>query len=303
MFVALKPLVERGGPADQVIARLRIKLAREPGAQLFLQPGAGHPGRRPPEQCAVPVHAAGRRARGPAPLGAAARSRAAARARARRRQQRPAGRAACRPRSSSTATARRAWASRTSQIDSTLNDAFGQRRCRRSTAAQPVPRGAWRSRRATGRAPTALNAIYVRTPSKGVRCRSSAARPLRDHHHRALGEPPGPVRRRRRSRSTCRPTCRLSQATRRRRSDGDARDRHAGDHARQLPGHGARVPAVARQPAVADPGRADRRLHRARHPLRELGAPDHDPLDAAVGRRRRAAGADGLRQATSASSR
>jgi multidrug efflux pump len=38
MFIALKPLAERGVPAAQVIARLRIKLAREPGAQLFLNP-------------------------------------------------------------------------------------------------------------------------------------------------------------------------------------------------------------------------------------------------------------------------
>ncbi|HEY5309126.1 MAG TPA: efflux RND transporter permease subunit, partial [Casimicrobiaceae bacterium] len=38
MFVALKPLSERQETADQVIARLRVKLAREPGANLFLQP-------------------------------------------------------------------------------------------------------------------------------------------------------------------------------------------------------------------------------------------------------------------------
>ena len=38
MFVALKPLSQRKETADQVIARLRGKLAREPGANLFLQP-------------------------------------------------------------------------------------------------------------------------------------------------------------------------------------------------------------------------------------------------------------------------
>jgi multidrug efflux pump len=38
MFVALKPLPQRRETADQVIARLRIKLAKEPGANLFLQP-------------------------------------------------------------------------------------------------------------------------------------------------------------------------------------------------------------------------------------------------------------------------
>jgi multidrug efflux pump len=38
MFVALKPLPERTETADQVVARLRVKLAKEPGASLFLQP-------------------------------------------------------------------------------------------------------------------------------------------------------------------------------------------------------------------------------------------------------------------------
>ncbi len=37
MFVSLKPLAERGIGADMVIARLRPKLARVPGATLFLQ--------------------------------------------------------------------------------------------------------------------------------------------------------------------------------------------------------------------------------------------------------------------------
>jgi len=37
MFVSLKPLAQRKLSADQVIARLRGKLAREPGARLFLQ--------------------------------------------------------------------------------------------------------------------------------------------------------------------------------------------------------------------------------------------------------------------------
>jgi len=38
MFVALKPLSERKETADQVVARLRGKLSKEPGANLFLQP-------------------------------------------------------------------------------------------------------------------------------------------------------------------------------------------------------------------------------------------------------------------------
>jgi multidrug efflux pump len=38
MFISLKPLKERKETADQVVARLRVKLAKEPGANLFLQP-------------------------------------------------------------------------------------------------------------------------------------------------------------------------------------------------------------------------------------------------------------------------
>src|SRR5581483_11192113 len=38
MFVALKPLAQRDASAEQVITRLRARLAREPGASLFLVP-------------------------------------------------------------------------------------------------------------------------------------------------------------------------------------------------------------------------------------------------------------------------
>ncbi len=38
MFVTLKPLSQRTESADAIIARLRVKLAKEPGASLFLTP-------------------------------------------------------------------------------------------------------------------------------------------------------------------------------------------------------------------------------------------------------------------------
>ncbi|MEI7074985.1 multidrug efflux RND transporter permease subunit MdtC [Pectobacterium versatile] len=38
MFISLKPLSERNVSAQQVISRLRVKLAKEPGANLFLMP-------------------------------------------------------------------------------------------------------------------------------------------------------------------------------------------------------------------------------------------------------------------------
>ena len=61
-----------------------------------------------------------------------------------------------------------------------------------------------------------------------------------------------------------------------------------------FPGHRAGVPGLARQRAAPDRRRAARRLHRAGHALRELHPSDHDSLDAALGRRRRAAGAAAL---------
>ena len=63
IFVGLKPLAQRKLSTDQIIARLRPKLASITGARLFLQADTGHPRRRPPEQFAVPVHHPERRPR------------------------------------------------------------------------------------------------------------------------------------------------------------------------------------------------------------------------------------------------
>jgi multidrug efflux pump len=38
MFIALKPLKERGATMDEILSRLRVKLSKEPGANLFLNP-------------------------------------------------------------------------------------------------------------------------------------------------------------------------------------------------------------------------------------------------------------------------
>ena len=81
----------------------------------------------------------------------------------------------------------------------------------------------------------------------------------------------------------------------RRGAEGDGRTRRAGHAQFELPGHRAGVPAVARHRAAADPGRARRGLPDPRHSLRELHPPDHDPVDAALGRRRRARDPDAVR--------
>ena len=60
MFVELKPLAERQISADQVIARLRGKLARVPGARLFMQANQDLRVGGRSERRAVPVHVAGR---------------------------------------------------------------------------------------------------------------------------------------------------------------------------------------------------------------------------------------------------
>ena len=87
-------------------------------------------------------------------------------------------------------------------------------------------------------------------------------------------------------------TRRRARPGRRRRQRGVAPDRHAGLDHPDLPGQRAGVPDLAAQRAGADRRRADRRLHHPRHPLRKLHPPADNSLDLAVGRHRRAVGAE-----------
>ena len=190
----------------------------------------------------------------------------------------------------------RATASRlgvtTAAIDNALYNAFGQRlistiftqtsQYRVVLEVQPEFRGG----------PAALNDIYV-VSSAGEPVRLSAiariserATPLVINH---LGQFPGGDD--------------LVQSRARRiagpRGQGDTRrrgrSRPAGERAHALSGRGARVPGFARQHAAADPRRDRDDVHRARRALRKLHPSGHDPLDAAFGRRRRAARAAHLR--------
>ena len=189
----------------------------------------------------------------------------------------------------STATPRRGWASRRRSIDNTLYDAFGQRQV--STMYTPLNQ----YHVVHGGRPAVLaeprrrcSYIYVARQQR----RAGAAErvhALRADHDAAGGQPPGPVpvghdlvqpaARRRRS---------ATPSTRSSRPSARSACRPASTAAS---GHRAGVSGVAGQRADPDPGRAGHGLHRARHPLRELHPPDHDPLHAALGRRRRAAGA------------
>ena len=187
-------------------------------------------------------------------------------------------------------------------IDTTLNDAVrpapGVDDLR---AAQPVPRGDGGGAASTGSRPRRCKSVYVSTADR----RAGAAvgvRHLRPDQHAARRQPPGPVRRVDDLVQPARPTCRC----RRPRARSTTRCARIGVpdtvHG-TLPGQRARVPGVAREPAVADPRRAAHRLHRARRALRELRASDHDPVDAALGRRRRAARAACCSTPSSRSSR
>ena len=252
--------------ADQVIARLRRKLAQVPGASLFLQAVQDIRVGGRAEQRAVPVHAAGRRPRRALRMGAEARSRRCSKlpelADVNTDQQDKGletdlvidrdDRLAPRP--------------HRQQIDNTLYDAFGQRQVSTiynalnqyhvvmevapqywqspetlkdiyvSTAggavggtqstnavAGTVPR-ARRGIDAPRRSPPMRRATQrpTRSPTPATAAPRPAPRsaPRRDHgaagrvqrisarQHAARGQPPGPVRRHARSRSTCRRACR-----------------------------------------------------------------------------------------------
>ena len=247
---------------------------------------------------AVPVRARGRRTRRVRRLGAEAGRPAAAAAAARRCRQRS--------RSSSGLSAyiddrprhrRRASASRPATVDNALYDAFGQRivstiftqsnQYRVILEADPVAadtrstrstRSTCRRRcRAAGQVPlSAIATVEQQTgaaadqPSRPVPGGDDLVQPRAGRVARRGGRRDQAGARRR---SACRPA---SITT--------------------LPGRGAGLPGVARQRAAADPGGDRHHVHRAGRALRELHPPDHDPVDPALGRRRRAAGADAGRR-------
>ena len=196
------------------------------------------------------------------------------------------------PTSTSTATPPRASAITASAVDDALYSAFGQRivstiftetnQYRVILEAQPGLLGDAPSRSAScnlrtgvGRRRRRCRRIATITRAAARRCRSRTS----------------PSTRPRRSASTPRPASRSA----RRSTRSARRPRTIGLPAsvtHDLPRRVGRLRELADQPAVADPGGGGLRLHRARRAVRELHPPADDPVDPAVGRRRRAAGAD-----------
>ena len=353
LFATLKPLNERKETADQVIARLRPKLAQVPGANVFLQAVqdirvGGRQGNSQYQFTLQSDSLPDLYAWGPKLVQALQRDTSVITDVDSDQQQRGLQVNLTIDRD---AAARLGVSSRS--ISATLYDAFGQRQVstiynalNQYHVVMEVSPEYWEN-------PESLKDIYVSTSGGAIsgsqataghgdperdldhadhcgadRCRGDAARSqpggaqpahqcdrrqrprlgldrcrgqhiagnhdsavgrhqLRVRHHAARRQPPGPVRRQHRF---LQPDG-GQDAERRRglRERHDARDRRAGHHPWLVPGHGARLPAVARQP---DPGRAGRPggdLYRARHAVRELHPSDHDPLDLALGRHRRAA--------------
>ena len=155
--------------------------------------------------------------------------------------------------------------------------------------AEPVSRRDGSATRSTGRAPTRCSDVYVHVANGGAGA-AERVRALRADQHAAVasttrGSSP-PSRSRSTWRRACRWAMRSTRSTRPSARSACPPSIHGSFH-----GHGAGVSGLAGERADADPRRAARRLHRARHALRELHPPAHDPLHAALGRRRRAAGA------------
>ncbi len=69
IYAALKPLDERKVSVMEIINRLRPKMNRLAGGLGLPAGGAGSAHRRPGQQCALPVHPAGRQCAGPGQMG------------------------------------------------------------------------------------------------------------------------------------------------------------------------------------------------------------------------------------------
>ena len=174
-------------------------------------------------------------------------------------------------------------------IDDTLNDAFGQRQVTQYFTNNSYYLVLEVLPELQGDVGT-LNQIYVKAPVTGA---ARAAVDAGQRRHRAYRAAAGlPFRAIPGGDLDVQPAARRrAQPGGRRHPAGRRRDRHAVVADRQLPGQCAGVPGRAVERAGADRGRAGGRLCHSRRALRELHPSADDPVDAAVGRRRRAAGA------------
>ncbi len=291
MFIALKPRRERDATADEVITRLRPKLARVAGATCYLQAVqdirvGGRMGNAQYQYTLQADRLEDLSEWAPRMLQTL---RALPELRDVSSDQQDAGLQV--PLTIDRATAARLGVS-TRLIDETLYSAFGQRQVstiytqlNQYRVVMEVAPEFWQS-------PDALRNIHVQSRARGVHP-AHRPHPLRAERGAAAGEPPGPLPV---GDALVQPGARRGPRRGGRRGGGrGARHRAAREHPRQVRGRGPGLPGLAVHPAAPDPGRPRRGLHRAGHAVRELPPPAHHPVHPALGRSGRAARAAALR--------
>ena len=174
-------------------------------------------------------------------------------------------------------------------IDQTLYDAFGQRQVATIYTATNQYKVVLEVQPQFRNDPNLLSQIYVSSSSGAQVPLSTVARFTRKSRA-AAGQPPGHLPG---GDAVVQPDARRRARTGGQRHRGDDRTpARAGDVECLVRGDGTGLPGLAVVDAAAA-GRGDpRRLHRARRPVRKLHPPDHHPVGAALGRRRRAVAVD-----------
>ena len=294
LFIALKPRDQRKLSAFQVIAAAARLGDPDSRRQRLLPAGAEHLGRRRHFQERVPIHAAERRY-GRALRDGAAHDRAFSRACRNCATSRPTCRSPTRSSpSTSTATRRARSASPTTRSAACSTFAFGTRQVATIFTANNQYQVIVEVEPKFQREASRPFAASICARPRASRCRSkpsrrSGARSARCRSTHQQLQPAVTIS------FNLAPGVALGQAVE---AIREARaQRRPADHRRhRLPGHRAGLPATrcANQRAAAA-RRRDRHLYRARHSLRELHPPDHDPVRPAVGRHRRTAHADPVR--------
>ena len=290
VFVQLKPLRERGVSADGVINRLRGRLARIPGATLYLQAvqDIRVGGRGSNSQYQYTLRSDNLNDLNEWSQRLLEKLRSVPEIRDANTDQQTKG-------LETALVVDRDTASRLGIspqiVDETLYDWLGQRPVSTMYTAlnqyHVVMEVDPQVSREPGRAARYLRALDCRSRGAAERVRA-----FRTAQHHAGREPPEPVSR---HHAFVQPRARGGAgAGRGGHRRGGTGDRRAGQRSGELSGHRAGVPGIPGERACVDRGCARHRVHRARHALRELHPSGDDPFHAALGGRGGAAGAAAL---------
>ena len=174
MFISLKPYDKRKSTADEVVARLRPKLAPHPGRLAVLAVGAGPAGGRSHVADPVPVRPGGRRPRRAADLEPARPREAEVAAAAQGRHDRPADMRGWSWPSTSTATPPADWASRRRPSTTRCTTPTGSARWPRPSRRSTTTGSSWRRRPPSRPAPISWStSTSARRAGSWSRCPAS----------------------------------------------------------------------------------------------------------------------------------